>query len=128
MMAASVWFSRFAVITSERATRDEITSHADRYGVLSHLTDCRAIEMAAADIPDAREEALRRTVLHARELSGTECEAVLLGCTELAMLAPFLEQALRHEGRQMSVVNPIAVAQKWAEMTLSGRLHRLHLT
>lgn len=121
MLAASSWFDSFAVITSEEGTGEKIRAHAKQAGVSGQLMDCRAIGVSAADIPADREDAFQRLLPHARELAANGADAVLLGCTELAMMASSLREHLRAEGISLEVVNPIAVAQRWAEMTVWGR-------
>ncbi len=118
MIASSVWYRRFAVITSEIETEQEIERNAAKYGVLSQYGGCRAIGIPAAQIPSRREEALAALIPHAQELAAEGAEAVILGCTELALMAAELQAVLRSQGSDVQAVNPIAVAQRWAEMAL----------
>lgn len=109
----SYGFARsFAVITSESSCINEIAEHARSYGVADRLTGCFAVEMSAAEIPDRKEEALERLESIATSLDVMP-EMVVLGCTELAELAPQLQ--LRLQERGSTVLNPLIATIRWAE-------------
>jgi allantoin racemase len=120
MTAASAWFDAFAVITSEPAATAEIGKNTQRYGIADKLRVCCDIGVAASEIPADRARAFARLMDVAHRLP-TDVDGILLGCTELALFAPRLQEALRASGKLIEVVNSIAVAQRWAEMTVYGR-------
>lgn len=108
-------FSRsFAVITSEPAGVDEIVEHAHSYGVAGQLTECLAVEIPAAEVPDRAEETLERLESIATSLR-VPPEMIVLGCTELAEFAPKLQRRLYGRGDRTAVLNPLIAAIRWAE-------------
>lgn len=114
-------FARFAVITSEDQVKDEIRAAAEAYDISARLRAVEAVGLSAAEIPSRREEAMTRLKAKAAPLFG-KVDGIVLGCTELAEFAPALEAALRADcGAGLSIVNPIAVAVRWAEMDLVAR-------
>ena len=104
----------FAVITSEQGVVREIRRNAERYGVQERLRACRAVGVGAAEIPTRREEVVGRLADVAGELPA-DVEMIVLGCTELAEMAPQLEAAARDAGRSVRVINPLIVTTHWAK-------------
>jgi len=121
MIATSVLHGSFAVLTSELRTGSEIEANASRYGLRDSLVACDAIEIPAAEIPSDPELAYQRLVTKARRLVREDVSAIILGCTELAMMATRLQCQLQSEGASTRIVNPIAVAERWAEMAIVAR-------
>jgi len=106
-------FRRFAVISSEPATVDEIRRRAVRYDLDARLGAVECVGISAAELPSRREEALTRLTEIGRGLP-SDIEGIVMGCTELAELAAPLEASL--DDRRIGAVNPIAIAMQFAEM------------
>jgi len=104
----------FAVITSEALGVNEIVEHACAYGVAERLTECLAVDIPAAEIPDRAEETLERLESVAVSL-GVPPQMIVLGCTELAEFTTQLQQRMRRQGVQTVVLNPLIAAIRWAE-------------
>jgi Asp/Glu/hydantoin racemase len=110
-------FQRFGVITSEPDTVDRIVAYAASTALDAHLVGISSIDIAAADVPADSESAFAVCLKAARSFA-QHAQAVVLGCTELAEFAPRLQGILATEGAARRVVNPIAVAVRFAEMYL----------
>ncbi|MCK5804169.1 MAG: aspartate/glutamate racemase family protein [Lentisphaeria bacterium] len=113
LLYAHGMFRRFAVISSEWATVDEIRSHALSYDLDVRLGAVECVGISAAELPTRQEEALSRLTKIGQALP-SDTEGIIMGCTELAELAVPLEARLKDQ--QIHVVNPIAVAMQFAEM------------
>jgi len=113
-------FGRFSVITSESDVVGKIRESAMRYGVSTRLDDVRAIEMHVTEIYDHRDAALSALVEQATMLD-RENEGIVLGCTELAQLAPKLRAKLADLGWNVRVIHPVAVAIRAVEAELVAR-------
>ena len=114
MHFAHAFAKSYAIITGESAGVSEILGNASRYGVDARLTACLAVEISAAQIPDRKEDALDRLESLTMGM-GTPPEWIVLGCTELAELAPQLEARLRRRGIGTRVLNPLIATTRWAE-------------
>jgi allantoin racemase len=104
----------YAVITSEGSGIEGILDNARAYGVDTKLAACEAVKIPAAEIPERREEALDRLESVAHEFDSVP-DWIVLGCTELAELAPELEAGLRARGLAVRVLNPLIATIRWAE-------------
>lgn len=108
-------FSRsYAVITSEHEVIGTIRENAGRYGVDKKLAACRAVGVGAAEIPSRRAEVLDLLEHEAKKLPAA-VDMIVLGCTELAEMAPELRQRMLKTRDEVRVINPLVVAAHWAE-------------
>jgi len=108
-------FERYAVITSEQPTADRILTNAEAWNLDSRLLGVAAIGVPAGDVPSNADEALEACVEKSCRFA-EDADGLVLGCTELAEFAPRLGTRLRSAGFRLSVVNPIAVAIRLAEL------------
>ncbi len=115
-----VAFKRFSVITSESDVVGKIRESAVRYDVSTRLDDIRAIDMHVTEIYNHRDAALSALVEQATKLD-RENEGIVLGCTELAQLAPKLRAKLADLGWNVRVIHPVAVAIRAVEAELVAR-------
>lgn len=116
MHFAHAFSASFSVITSATAAIDRITRNAFEYGVSERLLTCEAVGIPAAEIPDCRDDAIRRMASIVRSMAPAP-RMIVLGCTELAELAPRLREELSLEEfpHPIAVINPLIVAIRWAE-------------
>ena len=116
MHFAHAFSTSFSVITSEAAAVERITRNAVEYGVSARLVGCESVGIPAEEIPGRRDEAIGRMA----SIVGSMAPApgmIVLGCTELAELAPRLRERLSLEEfpSAVAVINPLIVAIRWAE-------------
>lgn len=117
MFFARTMSQEFGMITSDDSALEEITENAENYGLGDNLTRAGSISIQATEIPDRLDETKGRLLDEALKMS-ENIPTIVLGCTELAELAPFLSSELSDRGRDVLVINPIMVAVRQLETRL----------
>lgn len=117
MFFARTMSQEFGMITSDDSALEEITENAGNYGLGDNLSRAGSISIQATEIPDRLGETKGRLLDEALKMP-EKISTIVLGCTELAELAPFLSSELSDRGRDVFVINPIMVAVRQLESRL----------
>ena len=117
MFFARTLSQKFGMITSDDSALGEIEENAERYGLGDNLVKTGSISIPATEIPDNLDQVKDRLLDEALKIPD-EVSTIVLGCTELAELAPHLFSELQRKGREVFVLNPIMVTIRQLETRL----------
>ena len=117
MFFARTLGSEFGMITSDDSALEDIKKNANFYGLGENMKRASSISVPAEEVPNKLKK-VKGLLLDEALKFPRDISTIVLGCTELAELAPGLTRSLRKEGRNVLVINPIMITVRQLETRL----------